>query len=178
MVISCCWSRATSPWSSPRNKYIKHVRLDTVGRPVRKEAGRPFLYCIGGKPPSYTVGSYQPVMWFSVHTIGGTRDGPPPHQGEPVPPHVPPPGGAEGPLALSPQQCGAWIENLTARIQNHRTKSNKYLKIPTLKVLLDFFLVRAAHHPCVCGARRAFSAMAAVRLLAIHPVWRRSHTLP
>ena len=48
-------------------------------------------------------------------------------------------GGAEGPLALSPQQCEAWIENVTAPIQSYCTKSNKYLKIPTLKVLLDFF---------------------------------------
>ena len=32
-------------------------------------------------------------------------------------------------------------------------------------------------HNCVCGARRAFSAIAAVRLLAIHPVWLRIHTL-
>ena len=72
-----------------------------------------------------------------------------------------PPGGAEEPLALPPQQCGAWIEGVPALIQSYRTKS---LKKQTLKVLLDFFLVRAAHHPCVCGARRAFSAMAAVRL--------------
>ena len=166
MVISCCWSRATSPWSSPRNKYIKHVRLDTVGRPVRKEAGRPFLYCIGGKPPSYTVGTYQPVMWFSVHTPGGTHRsrptnhmgsplvsvgrhlrvppcgiwaGPPPHRDEPMPPHAPPPGGAEGPKALSPQQCEAWIENLTAPIQSHRTKPLKKLKIPKFKSFTRFF---------------------------------------
>ena len=37
--------------------------------------------------------------------------------------------------------------------------------------------MRAAHRPCVCGARRAFSAIAAVRFLAIHPVWLRTHTL-
>ena len=161
MVISCCWSRVTSPWSSPRSKYIKYVRLDTVGRPARKEAGRPFLYCIGGKPPSYTVGTYQPVMWFSVHTPGGThrsrptnhmgsplafvgrhlrvppcriRDvSPPPHCGECVPAagHIGPAlrdhtepvsGGAEGPLALSPQQCEAWIERAAALILWHRTK--------------------------------------------------------
>ena len=156
----------TSPWSSPRSKYIKYVRLDTVGRPARKEAGRPFLYCIGGKPPSYTVGTYQPVMWFSVHTPGGTHRsrptnhmgsplvsvgrhlrvppcgiwaGPPPHRDEPIPPHAPPPGGAEGPKALSPQQCEAWIENPTAPIQSHRTKPLKNLKSQNLKVLLDFF---------------------------------------
>ena len=46
----------------------------------------------------------------------------------------------------------------------HRTQKEK--------VLLDFFLVRATHRPCVCGARRAFSAIAAVRFLAIHPVWQ------
>ncbi len=143
----------TSPWSSPRSKYIKYVRLDTVGRPARKEAGRPFLYCIGGKPPSYTVGTYQPVMWFSVHTPGGTHRsrptnhmgsplvsvgrhlrvppcgiwaGPPPHRDEPIPPHAPPPTGAEGPKALSPQQCEAWIENPTAPIQSHRTGMSPY----------------------------------------------------
>ena len=49
------------------------------------------------------------------------------------------PGGAEGPLALSPQQCEAWIECAAALLENHRTKSLKNLKISTLKVLLDFF---------------------------------------
>ena len=124
------------------------------------------MYCIGGKPPSYTVGTYQPVMWFSVHTPGGTHRsrptnhmgsplvsvgrhlrvppcgiwaGPPPHRDEPIPPHAPSPGGAEGPKALSPQQCEAWIENPTAPIQSHRTKPLKNLKSQNLKVLLDFF---------------------------------------
>ena len=49
------------------------------------------------------------------------------------------PGGAEGPLALSPQQCEAWIERAAALLENHRIKSQKNLKIPNLKVLLDFF---------------------------------------
>ena len=34
-------------------------------------------------------------------------------------------GGAEGPLALSPQQCEAWIECVTALFPTHCTKSNK-----------------------------------------------------
>ena len=105
-------------------------------------------------------------MWFSVHTPGGTHRsrptnhmgsplvsvgrhlrvppcgiwaGPPPHRDEPIPPHAPPSGGAEGPKALSPQQCEAWIENPTAPIQSHRTKPLKNLKSQNLKVLLDFF---------------------------------------
>ena len=49
------------------------------------------------------------------------------------------PGGAEGPLARSPQQCEAWIERAAALLENHRIKSQKNLKIPNLKVLLDFF---------------------------------------
>ena len=48
-------------------------------------------------------------------------------------------GGAEGPLALSPQQCEAWIECVTAPIQSHRTKSLKNLKIPKLKSFTRFF---------------------------------------
>ena len=45
-------------------------------------------------------------------------------------------GGAEGPLALSPQQCEAWIENLTAQIRRYRTKS---LKNPNFKSFTRFF---------------------------------------
>ena len=48
-------------------------------------------------------------------------------------------GGAGGPLALSPQQCEAWIEGVTAPIQWQRTKPLKNLKSQNLKVLLDFF---------------------------------------
>ena len=48
-------------------------------------------------------------------------------------------GGAEGPLALSPQQCEAWIECVTAPIQNHCTKSLNKLKIPTVKSFTRFF---------------------------------------
>ena len=48
-------------------------------------------------------------------------------------------GGAGGPLALSPQQCEAWIECVTAPIQSHRTKSLKNLKIPKLKSFTRFF---------------------------------------
>ena len=47
------------------------------------------------------------------------------------------PGGAEGPLALSPQQCEAWIEGVPALLSAHRTKPPN--KPQTLKVLLDFF---------------------------------------
>ena len=155
----------------------------------------------GGKPPPYAVRTYQPVMWFSACTSGGTHrsrptnyvgspsgnvgrhlrvppcgiwDGSPPHRGESIPTagasprptrsdhisllcgfrripaagHIGPAlrdhtepgsGGAEGPLALSPQQCEAWIECAAALLENHRTKSLKNLKISTLKVLLDFF---------------------------------------
>ena len=50
-----------------------------------------------------------------------------------------PPGGAEGPKALSPQQCEAWIEGAAALFQNHRTKPLKKLKIPKLKSFTRFF---------------------------------------
>ena len=61
----------------------------------------------------------------------------------------PAPGGAEGPLALSPQQCEAWIENLTAPIQSHRTKPLKQLKIPTFKSFTRFFSCEGCPPP-VC----------------------------
>ena len=49
-------------------------------------------------------------------------------------------GGAEGPLALSPQQCEAWIECAAAPLENRCTKPlKKKLKIPTLKVFTQFF---------------------------------------
>ena len=60
-----------------------------------------------------------------------------------------PPGGAEGPLALSPQQCEAWIENLTAPIQSHRTKPLKKLKIPNFKSFTRFFSCEGCPPP-VC----------------------------
>ena len=51
-----------------------------------------------------------------------------------------PPGGAEGPKALSPQQCEAWIEGAAALFQNHRTKTTiKQLKIPKFKSFTRFF---------------------------------------
>ena len=51
-----------------------------------------------------------------------------------------PPGGAEGPKALSPQQCKAWIEGAAALFQNHRTKTTiKQLKIPKFKSFTRFF---------------------------------------
>ena len=59
------------------------------------------------------------------------------------------PGGAEGPLALSPQQCEAWIESLTALLENHRTKSLKKLKIPTFKSFTRFFSCEGCPPP-VC----------------------------
>ena len=48
-------------------------------------------------------------------------------------------GGAEGPLALAPQQCEAWIEGVTAPIQWQRTKPLKKLKIPKFKSFTRFF---------------------------------------
>ena len=39
-------------------------------------------------------------------------------------------GRSEGPKALSPQQCEAWIERVTAPIQNHRTMTNPYHQSP------------------------------------------------
>ena len=48
-------------------------------------------------------------------------------------------GGAEGPLALSPQQCGAWIEGAAAPFERYRTKPLKKLKIPTYKSFTRFF---------------------------------------
>ena len=60
-----------------------------------------------------------------------------------------PPGEAEGPLALSPQQCEAWIENLTAPIQSHRTKPLKKLKIPNFKSFTRFFSCEGCPPP-VC----------------------------
>ena len=59
------------------------------------------------------------------------------------------PGGAEGPLALSPQQCEAWIESLTAPIQSHRTKPLKQLKILTFKSFTRFFSCEGCPPP-VC----------------------------
>ena len=87
----------------------------------------------GGKPPPYGV---QPIsfihMAWCIPAAG--------HIGPALREHTEPgSGGAEGPLALSPQQCEAWIESPTALLENHRTKSLKQLKIPILKVLLDFF---------------------------------------
>ena len=87
----------------------------------------------GGKPPPYTVGAFRPIQWFWVRTSGGT------HRSRPTRSYEPSAGGAEGPLALSPQQCEAWIEGVTAPIQSHRTKSLKNLKIPKLKSFTRFF---------------------------------------
>ena len=57
-----------------------------------------------------------------------------------------PPGGAEGPEALPPQQCEAWIENLTAQIRRYRTKS---LKNPNFKSFTRFFSCEGCPPP-VC----------------------------
>ena len=92
-------------------------------------------------------------MWFSVRTGGPMWasaptgcipfNGPVPaagHTGLALQDHTEPgPGGAEGPLALSPQQCEAWIERVTAPIQSHRTKPLKKLKIPKFKSFTRFF---------------------------------------
>ena len=60
------------------------------------------------------------------------------------------PGGAEGPKALSPQQCEAWIEGAAALFQNHRTKTTiKQLKIPTVKSFTRFFSCEGCPPP-VC----------------------------
>ena len=40
------------------------------------------------------------------------------------------------------------------------------------------FLLWGVPPPCVCGGRRSFCAMAAVRFLAIHTVCLQNHTLP
>ena len=74
-----------------------------------------------------------PTRWFLVRTGGGT------HRSRPTRPYEPSTGGAEGPLALSPQQCEAWIECAAALIQNRCTKPLKQPKIPKLKSFTRFF---------------------------------------
>ena len=62
------------------------------------------------------------------------------HRSRPTRPYEPSTGGAEGPKALSPQQCEAWIERAAALFQNHRTKTTiKQLKIPKFKSFTRFF---------------------------------------
>ena len=112
-----------------------------------------------GKPPPYMVGIFRPIWWFLVHT-GGRIWNPPlqcayhsttPYrrQDTQVPPYEiirnPVPAGLRGP----PQQCEAWIENLTAPIQSHRTKPLKKLKIPNFKSFTRFFSCEGCPPP-VC----------------------------
>ena len=87
----------------------------------------------GGKPPPYGV---QPISFIHlVWCIPAAG-----HIGSALREHTEPDsGGAEGPLALSPQQCEAWIEGAAALFPAHRTKSLKNLKIPKLKSFTRFF---------------------------------------
>ena len=66
-----------------------------------------------------------------ARTGGGT------HRCRPTRPYEPGAGGAEGPEALPAQQCGAWIENLTAQIRRHRTKIK--ITIQNYKSFTRFF---------------------------------------
>ena len=125
-------SRPTNHMGSPLVFVGRHLRVP----PCRMRDGSPphsgeSVPAAGASPRPTRSEYFGPYGGFRCIPAAG-------HIGPALRDHTEPgSGGAEGPLALSPQQCEAWIECLTALLPTHCTKSNK--NSPTLKVLLDFF---------------------------------------
>ena len=146
MVISCCWSRATSPWSSPRNKYIKHVRLDTVGRPVRKEAGRPFFIASGASPRPTRSDRINPSCGFRCIPPAGHGMVPHRTRANPYHPMYQPPAGLRG---RRPSHRNNAEHGLSALPHPFRTTAPNQINIPTYKSFTRFFSCEGCPPP-VC----------------------------